>query len=241
MDGPRLIGDREMTQYTRVLDRAHHGPFQMLLSVGDDIFGAAYSEERPGNCQWLDDDFLSFQVGQTVFHLPTLSKAIQRLSEDLIKRFQEDVCLGLPQGLFVSCPEGKRISDDYRNFDLDHNFVLNAGNPWFQGHQDVMIKAILKDATLRSKFVDGIRDGVIHWKMNEVNVWLSVCSQWEEGCLAFTHLAYGGVARKPELLGLKIRNVPSGFRGLIIWNNMVCLLSHYHKSQALVGKRKVGC
>lgn len=45
------------------------------------------------------------------------------------------------------------------------------------------------------------------------------------GCLVFIHLVYGGVARKLELLGLKVQNVPSGFRGLIIWDNMVCLLT----------------
>ncbi|OWZ74721.1 hypothetical protein C365_07059, partial [Cryptococcus neoformans Bt85] len=198
--------------YTKVLSRAHHGPFKTLLSVGDDIFGAAYAEERPANCHWLDDDFLSLKVVDTIFHLPTLSKAIRKLSDDLIKQFKEDVCLGLPEDVFISCPQGKKITDNYRDFSLDHNFLLHSGNPWFQGHQDVFIKAVLNHPELRMKFVESVTDGVIQWKMNQVNFWLSVCTNWEEDALALTHLVYGGVARKPELLGMKLRNVPSGFR-----------------------------
>ncbi|OXG13590.1 hypothetical protein C367_06137 [Cryptococcus neoformans Ze90-1] len=224
--------------YTKVLSRAHHSPFQTLLSVGDDIFGAAFSEDRPANCQWLDDDFLSLKIENTIFHLPTLSKAIKQLLDDLIKKFKEDVCLGLPEHLFISCPQGQKISDNYRDFSLNHNFLFDSNNPWFRGHRDVLIKAILNNSELVMKFVESVTDGTIQWKMNQVNSWLSVCTNWEEDALALTHLVYGGVARKPELLGMKLRNVPSGFRNLLIWDDMVCLLSYYHKNQALSGKRK---
>lgn len=225
--------------YTKVLSRAHHSPFQTLLSVGDDIFGAAFSEDRPANCQWLDDDFLSLKIEDTIFHLPTLSKAIKQLLDDLIKKFKEDVCLGLPEHLFISCPQGQKISDNHRDFSLNHNFLFDSNNPWFRGHRDVLIKAILNNSELVMKFVESVTDGTIQWKMNQVNSWLSVCTNWEEDALALTHLVYGGVARKPELLGMKLRNVPSGFRGVLVWDNMICLLSYYHKSQALSGRRKV--
>ncbi|OXC58384.1 hypothetical protein C358_06169 [Cryptococcus neoformans MW-RSA852] len=206
--------------YTKVLSRAHHGPFQTLLSVGDDIFGAAFSEDRPANCQWLDDDFLSLKIEDTIFHLPTLSKAIKQLLDDLIKKFKEDVCLGLPEHLFISCPQGQKISDNHRDFSLNHNFLFDSNNPWFRGHRDVLIKAILNNSELVMKFVESVTDGTIQWKMNQVNSWLSVCTNWEEDALALTHLVYGGVARKPELLGMKLRNVPSGFRNLLIWDDM---------------------
>ncbi|KAE8537877.1 hypothetical protein D1P53_005938 [Cryptococcus gattii VGV] len=35
-----------------------------------------------------------------------------------------------------------------------------------------------------------------------------------------------------------VGTVLSGFRGLLIWDNMVCFMSYYHKSQALTGRRK---
>lgn len=82
------------SSYTKRLSRAHIGPFRSILAVADDIFGAAYSESKPANCQWLDDNFLSLKVNDTVFHLPTLSDSVIKLEADLINRFDTVVSQG---------------------------------------------------------------------------------------------------------------------------------------------------
>lgn len=226
-------------KYTKRLSRAHMGPFRSILAVADDIFGAAYNEDRPANCQWLDNHFLSLRVDDTVFHLPTLSDSIIKLENDLIHRFHTVLCLGISPTTFTVCPQGRVISENIKNLQVGHNFINNPTNSWFKGHQDVLVQAILQDQNLCNKFVQSYSNGNIHWNKAEITNWLQLCSSWEEDCLALTHLTYGGVARKPEILGLKLRNTASSFRGVLVWDGLVTLLSHYHKGQALSGKRKV--
>lgn len=48
------------SSYTKRLSRANIGPFRSILAVADDIFGAAYSEMKPANSQWLDNHSLGF-------------------------------------------------------------------------------------------------------------------------------------------------------------------------------------
>lgn len=225
--------------YTKRLSRAHIGPFRSILAVADDIFGAAYSESKPTNCQWLDDNFLSLKVNDTVFHLPTLSDSVIKLEADLINRFDTVVSLGIPNDKLIVAPEGRVISDNIDNYIIGHNFLENPTNSWFSGHKDVLLKSILEDHKLQEQFVESLDNGLIHWNQVQVTKWLQHCSSWEEDCLALVHLSYGGVARKPEILGLKLRNTTSSFRGILVWDGLVTLLSHYHKGQALNGKRKV--
>lgn len=225
--------------YTKQLSRAHIGPFRSILAVADDIFGAAYSESKPTNCQWLDDNFLSLKVNDTVFHLPTLSDSVIKLEADLINRFDTVVSLGIPKDKLIVALEGRVISDNIDNYIIGHNFLENPTNSWFSGHKDVLLKSILEDHKLQEQFVESLDNGLIHWNQVQVTKWLQHCSSWEEDCLALVHLSYGGVAWKPEILGLKLRNTTSSFRGILVWDGLVTLLSHYHKGQALNGKRKV--
>lgn len=161
----------------------------------------------PANCQWLDQHFLSLQVDDTIIHLPSISQGINSLLQNLSSSFHKDVLLGLPEEIFPANSPNKQTVDNPREFSLGNSFLTNPINTCFKGSDDALVMGILRDPKLREQFVESTMDGEIQWKQGSVKQYLLRVNHWLDRLMVFSHLASGGVARVPEILGLKIKNL----------------------------------
>ena len=74
-------------------------------------------------------------------------------------------------GLKFATPRG-HIADDLANHDPGYSFLNDARNP-FESHRATLLKRIVRDAGLRTRFTYVTEAGEVKWRIRALESWIS--------------------------------------------------------------------
>lgn len=166
--------------------------------------------------------------------LEDIRTMIHKIEDKLVKTFEEDVMMGLK----FATPRG-HIADDLANHDPGYSFLNDARNP-FESHRATLLKRIVRDAGLRTRFTYVTEAGEVKWRIRALESWISAYSSLSQLLLLRCELLMGGPGRGTELTAMQYRSTTTrGIRNLCIFGKHIVMVRTYGKTSAMMGKDRV--
>ncbi|WVO12403.1 hypothetical protein L204_105322 [Cryptococcus depauperatus] len=223
----------------QVLRRDYQGPLGQILFVKDKVATIAFSEQLKYNGRWEDERHHTLIFDQHRISLFALKSAIHGLLATLRVQFEQDVLLGIDLSRFPIPSHEDRVSDNINDTSPFYNFITDKNNRiWFQDSSHRFIQEVARSTELSKRFVTSIQDSAIHYNQVELQRWLGQTASFIQILMTLCHLLYGGLPRRPEMVGMKIQNSVSGLRNIFHVSGRLFLVFHYHKSQSFTNKEK---
>jgi hypothetical protein len=187
---------------------------------------------------WLDRvTYQSMLYRGTPLHLSDVRKVFTCLEDSTVALWENKVLLGLP--LRVDYGD---LADDLTNTSVGYSFLTDHRNKCFENTDKILVNAILKDPSLRKKFILGnnARTGSLIWNKPALRTWLFNYANFEGEQMTRMEMTGGSPGRITELACMNYRNTKTRpRRNFTAFGKHIAVLRMYHKSGALSGVDKL--
>ncbi|KAF8062577.1 hypothetical protein FPV67DRAFT_1421983, partial [Lyophyllum atratum] len=152
-----------------------------------------------------------------------------------VQTWEHDILCGLD--ISVSY---KELLDDLTNTTVGYSFISDTRNPFCQD-RNLLFTAILKDATLRQRFIAEVDEhGKPIWNQMALKAWLFNYSKFEGLLLVRGEMLGGAPGRMTELTAMTYRNIPtSTHRNFVGFALYLAMLVMYHKGTSMTQSEKL--
>ena len=136
--------------------------------------------------------------------------------------------------------EVSKLRDEMGNIEPRFSLFTYANNIPILGDRNRLIRDILNDPQLSSRFVTHVHNGRPYWNHVSLSEWLQEYARLNLLCLVQVEMNLGAPPRTTEVTCLPIHNTPLGVtRALRIVDDHVVLMRVYHKMRSSQGRDRL--
>jgi hypothetical protein len=221
-----------LSQINRVCKELHYWvaegnptPFNSLREVMHLASAVALATGSAPKAMWKVGGYEELTVDGTTITMAELRAFIRNLICDA-SNLLDDLLMGMARRTDSDLP----LHDNLSNKDVGYSFLTDRRNANFDS-----VTQLFKQAHLWSRYVDGITDGKLRWKVSPCLAYLAKCETLQELLFVLIHVTSGQPARASELATFKICNTDHRIRNVYLVHGEVVIIQHYTKSNSQTG------